>query len=401
MIEFIESDNKIIFSYTPEFAQDENWVLKTLEEKDKVYFKKTFTFHEEDIFNLPGSEEDKNIEVDEYESVNFLFAILSNDYYKIRKGILINKHEIYFHKDIPFDISFFVADSNISVFRNIEPLINADIYIGGDDENAIPFIEFERIISKFPNSYEKKIYAEARITSILRNYFDTIKDSEKIYQVYINKKGSKKGEDLTKTFQDMEIIKYQRILDKLQGMLNTENSYTEKQWQIEILQIILLLNPKYIFVFKEVPIRDKQIKERFLDFLLVDSNGHVDIVEIKRPFDKCIITEGKYRDNHIPLRELSGTIMQIEKYIYYLNRWGPMGEKFLTEKYQNELPKDFEIKITNPSGIVIMGREKELNKEQKQDFEVVKRKYKNVVDIITYDNLLERLKYIIEQMKKI
>jgi hypothetical protein len=93
--------------------------------------------------------------------------------------------------------------------------------------------------------------------------------------------------------------------------------------------------------------------------------------------------------------------MQIEKYIYYLNRWGFEGERFLTEKYRGELPNDFDIKITNPSGIIIMGRENNLTAQQKADFEVVKRKYKNVVDIITYDNLLERLKCTIEQIQKL
>lgn len=402
MIEFIENDNKIILSYTPEFPQNENWVQKILSEERKVYLKRTFTFKGEDLYTDILTKTKNYIEeFNEYEPAYFLFATLSNDYYKIKRGVLIDKHDIYFHKNIPIQKSFFVADSNISVFKNIEPLINEDIYIGGDNEKVIPFKEFERIISKFPNSYEKKKYTEARITSILRNYFDTVKDSEAIYQTYINKKGSKKGENLIKTFREVEIVKYQTILDKLQVMLKSETSYTEKQWQIEILQIILLLYPKYIFVFKEVPVRDKGIKEKFLDFLLVDSNGHVDIVEIKQPFDKCIITEGKYRDNHIPLRELSGTIMQIEKYIYYLNRWGIAGEKFLTKKYNQELPDGFGLKIINPNGIVIMGRENELSSEQKQDFEVVKRKYKNVVDIITYDNLLERLKYTIEQMKKV
>jgi hypothetical protein len=47
-----------------------------------------------------------------------------------------------------------------------------------------------------------------------------------------------------------------------------------------------------------------------------------------------------------------------------------------------------------------MGRENNLSVEQKRDFEVVKRKYKNVIDIITYDSLVERLKTTIEQMKK-
>src|SRR6185312_12738443 len=160
----------------------------------------------------------------------------------------------------------------------------------------------------------------------------------------------------------------------------------------------------YVFVFKEVPVHSKPgegIKEKYLDFLLVDSNGNTDIIEIKKPFENAIMTKGVFRDNYIPLRELSGTVMQIEKYIYYLNRWSYEGEKFLTTKYKDNLPQGFGIKITNPSGIIIMGRENNLSVQQKRDFEVVKRKYKNVVDIITYDNLLERLRFTIEQIKKI
>ncbi len=91
--------------------------------------------------------------------------------------------------------------------------------------------------------------------------------------------------------------------------------------------------------------------------------------------------------------------MQIEKYVFYLNKWGRAGEDSLTEKYKSELPEDFSIKITNPGGVIIMGRDNNLSDEQRQDFEVVKRKYKNVIDIITYDDLLRRLEFIIEQLK--
>lgn len=206
---------------------------------------------------------------------------------------------------------------------------------------------------------------------------------------------------MLKTFQEIEIVKYTIIYEKLARMLDNENSYSEIQWQKEILQIILLLYPKYISVFREVPINADDIREKYLDFLLVDANGHIDIIEIKKPFDNSIVTTGLYRDNHIPLRELSGTVMQIEKYIYYLNRWSLRGEKYLTDKYKSELPDKFKISITNPSALIIMGREKNLTVAQKKDFEVVKRKYKNVVDIITYDNLLNRLKFTIEQIKKI
>jgi hypothetical protein len=92
--------------------------------------------------------------------------------------------------------------------------------------------------------------------------------------------------------------------------------------------------------------------------------------------------------------------MQIEKYIFNLNRWGEKGEKKLTEKYRALLPDGFEIKITNPGGLIIMGRDHTLSAEQARDFEVIKRKFKNVLDIITYDDLLKRLKFTITQLQK-
>ncbi|NLJ74133.1 MAG: DUF4263 domain-containing protein, partial [Firmicutes bacterium] len=49
----------------------------------------------------------------------------------------------------------------------------------------------------------------------------------------------------------------------------------------------------------------------------------------------------------------------------------------------------------NPGALIIMGRENKLTPAQLKDFEVIKRKYKNVIDIITYDELLARLKHII------
>ena len=48
-----------------------------------------------------------------------------------------------------------------------------------------------------------------------------------------------------------------------------------------------------------------------------------------------------------------------------------------------------------------MGRKKGMSKKQQQDFEVIKRKYKNIIDIITYDDLLERLGFTISQWREI
>jgi hypothetical protein len=322
-----------------------------------------------------------------------------DEYYELYPNVLISDRTILLHKDIEPDITLFVAETNISIFKQIAELITDDIVVGGTLENKIPLEEFYGLIENFPTSYEKKLYAQARISSVLRNYFDGVKDAERSYIKYRNKKPTNKGTELRKLFQDYEVDKYQTIYEKLSSMLDDEDNYNETTWQKEIVDILLLLYPKYIAVFKEVPVKADDVKEKSLDYLFVDANGHVDVVEIKQPFDHAIMTKGKYRDNYIPLRELSGTVMQLEKYIYYLNRWAKRGEKYLTEKYKDQLPIDFEIHITNPKGFIIMGRDNNLSKEQKNDFEIVKRKYKNVIDILSYDDLLNRLRLSIEQIK--
>ena len=48
-----------------------------------------------------------------------------------------------------------------------------------------------------------------------------------------------------------------------------------------------------------------------------------------------------------------------------------------------------------------MGRSKGLSQEQVQDFEIIKRKYKNVIDIVTYDDLVGRLQFIISHWTEV
>lgn len=402
MIEFRIEKDKVIATYTTS-SNSIDWLVEKFEDDEKYDFQKTFTFGKEDLVKDISKRPERELGLFdvEIEPIDFIFATLENDYYKIKKGVLSNKIDVYIHQKIEITTELFLVESNISIFKKIENLISEDVYIGGTISNSIEEPIYLELINSFPNSYEKKLYSEAKISNLIKEFFSTTIDGEKKFQNYLNKKKTNKGISLIKTFKEVELIKYETILEKLIRMLNDENNYSENQWQKEILDIILLLYPKYILVFTEVPVNADDIKQKFLDFLLIDSNGNTDIIEIKKPFENSIMTKGLYRDNYIPLRELSGTVMQIEKYIYYLNRWSIKGEKYLTEKYKDKLPDDFDIKITNPSGMIIMGRENKLSKEQRQDFEVVKRKYKNLIDIITYDNLIDRLKYTINQIQKI
>ncbi len=393
MISIFIKDNLLILKY----STDNPWAHNRLRNGEDVSLKKgSFTFLKEDLY--------EQIQVDDTDDgagLEFVLGILTDDeYLKIEGRKLGITQDVYIQKDIKVSERFFVGVHSASIFQKINRIVTEDIFIGGTRPESMPTEEFQQLLKDFPSAYEITKYVDARLASVLSNYFDSTSNVGEKYQRYMNKKQSIKGENLPEIFKEGEVAKYQTILEKLKLMLANQNKYNEKQWQKEILQIILILYPKYIYAFEEAPIRDHyQNKDKRIDLLLIDANGNADIIEIKRPLNEKIITKGRYRDNYIPLRELSGTVMQIEKYIFHLNKSGQTGENRLTTKYQRQLPADFKIKITNPGGMIIMGRDNLLSLDQKQDFEVVKRKYKNVIDILTYDDLLRRLKSIITAWK--
>ncbi|HDZ62347.1 MAG TPA: DUF4263 domain-containing protein [Nitrospirae bacterium] len=389
MIDILKEDDRLVLSYSGEL-RGSSWIYSKIAESGSVTLRRTITVTQKELLSEENPE-------NEDAPVKFEIATKDGEYYRFSKDVLGLKNDLLIHVDIYLTSKTFIAERNISIFSKIDRLSEGTIYIGGPEPNSIPESAFLELLQKFPNSYELTRYASARVGAAISSYLNTKEDYEEKYQQYMNKKASREGENLCQMVANAEVAKYKSLLAKLTAMLEDEVSYSERQWQEEILQIVLLLFPKYIHVFKEAPVRDTyNQKDRSIDLLLVDSTGNTDVIEIKKPFDKCIVTHQTYRDNYIPLRELSGTVMQIEKYIFYLNKWGKKGEEKLTSHYHEHLADGFSIKVTNPGAIIIMGRENELSEEQRQDFEVIKRKYKNVIDIITYDDLLRRLDSIVK-----
>ncbi len=383
LIEIIKEKEKLFLKYYSNYVP--NWIEEKLHSDDIFTIKGVFHVNKE---NLNKGEET------DFEDPEYYFKIgsLTQNYFQIDSSVFDLKNDFFFHKDIDISKKHFIVESKISLLKQIDKHVSEPVYIGGNKEGILPYETFERLIKTFPSSHEIKLYRQAKVTSILRDYFENVKDKESQYHSYINKKTPFYKSNLRKIFKDSEIKKYETLLVRLKKMLKSEDNFSEKQWQDEILQIILLLFPKYVAVFDEVTFRDDyNNKKRKLDFGLIDFMGNLDVVEIKIPFESSIVTKGQYRDNHIPKRDLSGTVMQIEKYIFYLNKIGVKGENKLTKKYKAELPEGLEIKITNPNGIIIMGRDNNLEKQQLADFEIIKRKYKNIIDIFTYDDLLRRL----------
>lgn len=390
--------------------------INELDEKFKQYqnykVKKVFTFWEKYETDDDFIREDNDfiLENDD-ETCIFKLGTLNDDgYYCINKDILDLKYDLWLSQDIEPDIKMFRAERDISVFKKLDKIIDEQIIVGGNHEKAISIEDFQQFIKKFPTTTELNRYAGARVEQVLSDYFATMSPEEEKLSRFLNKKLNAKIEPNSKVEHkpiliELEIKKFEYIYQELEEMLKKPSKiYTEAQWQNKIIDLIKLIFPKYIAVFSNVTIKDNYTKEkesnRYLDLLLVDFNGNIDILELKKPFEnKVLSNRPSYRDNYVAHKELSGAIMQAEKYIFHLNKGGKNCELQLNERFKDELPENFTIKITNPKAIILTGRSHEFDDRQRLDFEIIKRQYSNISDIMTYDDLLYRVGNILESLR--
>ena len=208
------------------------------------------------------------------------------------------------------------------------------IVIGGDHENAIPVADFETLLQIFPTKTTLEHFANSRISGILKEYLGTITDAEKKLNDHLKKQKPIKSFDKLEILKEYEVRKYEFIRDRLIEMLKDSDTYSEGEWQKLMVDFLLLIFPKYVAVLENLHIKDyyttpDKPSNRYIDLTLIDANGNIDIIEIKKPFTSCLLSTSKYRDNYTPKKELSGTVMQVEKYLFHLNKWGVEGKNRL------------------------------------------------------------------------
>lgn len=397
MLKVFKKENRLLLHYQSEL-DEADWIDAELQDEGIVSIKRIFSFRSKHIIDANDAKESDN------ESRIFVLGFLIEDYYKIDKDILGLQFDLLLYKNMKINDKTFIAAGRISIFNKIDRLIKEQIVVGGDYKNAIPVSDFEKLLQVFPTKSTLDHFANSRISGILKEYLGTITDAQKKLEDHLKRQGAIKAKSRVKFIQKYEVEKYKYIRDVLKEMLLESDSYTEVNWQKLIVDFLFMIFPKYVAVLEKVQIKDYYTKpnkttNRYIDLTLVDANGNIDIIEIKKPFTNCLLSSSTYRDNYTPKKDLSGSVMQVEKYLFHLNKWGAEGEKRINEKYSKQLPHGMVIKITNPKAMIVLGRENDFAKEQKFDFEIIKRKYANIVDIMTYDDLLHRLENIISRFE--
>lgn len=389
--------NFILLNY--ETSGKAEWINEKIDKEGIVPIKNHhFHFHREDIKSQEYDEQ-RNIT-----AVQFIIGRIKNEYYEIPAHVFQTDHNILIHKDDKITKRNYSIIAENKLFKAIEYTIQEQVVVGGENENAIPIAEFINILNTLPTKTEISHYKSKRISNILGNYFDNVRDYGKLYENYLKRTGKRTPINNSEaSIKSYEREKYTFLLNRLQNMLDNAEGYSEDDWQKEIASIITILYPKYIRVIEKLTLyrnKPKKTKWKEIDITLLDINGNIDILEIKKPeLGFRLLNKTQYRNNYVLSSRLSGTIMQIEKYIFHLNRLGDEGIETLKKDNASKLLlSEPSLKITNPKGLIIYGRNNELQTElQKLDFEVLKRKFSNIMDIITYDDLLERLRRLIEK----
>ena len=359
-----------------------------------------FCFVRQQVLNLNSANES---------SRKFILGKLDGEgeYYIIGGATLGLKHDCKIHRSVNIDSDLFLSRiANVPILQRIDRLVDEPIVIGGESDSAIPPEVLRAFVKDAPTYDELHYYVDMRIQRALEQYFETMTDAERRLSKYIEGRENRSKREKVSAFDaaiELDIERYQYASERLQEMVRDQQKYSEKDWESEILEIILLLYPKYIRALHSVPLKERitseDVTRRQIDIALLDADGHLDLIELKKPGESDILSKGLYRDNYIPSKTLSGAIMQAEKYILYLQKGGYQEESDLNVWYKSKQYPPMQLRVVNPHAMLILGRSEGFSKRQRQDFEVIRRKYAHIIDIVTYDDLISRVENVLMQLK--
>lgn len=395
----IEED-KVLLAFCPEQIDPDEY-KKLLREKQDRRIYNTFLVTENDYYKI------------EIDDIYFVIGKLEGNYIKIYKNVLSTSRNYCFDKELSVTKKDFVASRRTSILQMLDQLINTEestVYIDKEyvceADNHICYDDFRKFQKSIPHDAELKKYIWMRAAVVFKGVFPKAIHMIDTHEKWINRieKSLSNNNVYEKNVTNLDYLRavdHEKLIEvrnQLEFFITNSDAYNETTFQKAISEIVRFVFPKYLYAVREVRFKGFDLYEKQPDFVLIDYNGMIDFMEIKKPSAK-LINKTLYRNNYSPSHELSGATQQVEKYIACIQRCADKWENQPPKKIQKCLPDDFDIKILNPQGIIVMGDAHAFNRNQKKDFELIKRQYKHVAEIITYDDLLNRLDNMIKALE--
>jgi len=176
-----------------------------------------------------------------------------------------------------------------------------------------------------------------------------------------------------------------KVVNKFEQLI--DSNVTESELSEFLIENLFVIDSKYTAAVPEINL--VLGGQRRVDFGLIDSQGFMDIFEIKRANTKLLAQNSDHGNFYWHVQAVKA-ITQIEKYLFNAESKKDSLISDLKRERETEIPEN--LKLIRPRAVLIMGHSDQLNStNKKEDFKILRQSLKNI-EVIPYDELLQRMK---------
>lgn len=227
----------------------------------------------------------------------------------------------------------------------------------------------------------------------------TADDVEAFGQFYVNAASKYNRPDIVRRMvkglqKNAQLLSLQEIIVKYEKLLK-ENP-AESGWQSFFEEYITLFDNRYA---RKLDYRNIATGiTKYPDLVLVDIYGYVDFYELKKSSTPILQYDASHK-TYFWSKEFSMVIAQAADYLQKAKENSLSYAKTIREQTATAATSGIDVNIINPRAIIVAGSTKELNTAIKQNhFKTLRESLKDI-EFVLYDELLDRLKNLLEVVK--
>ena len=290
---------------------------------------------------------------------------------------------------------------NINDLDDLDKSINQEQYscnqvknmiIGNFISNSLPSLEFDYHKTNSNKNLILKNLNDLLITQLNAN------EVEEFGRFYVKATEKYTRKDLRERMvldlqEKARLLTLREVVKEYEDLLKTNPA--ESKWQAFFDKYITLFDNRYI---KKIDIKNVAVGiTKFPDLVLVDIYGYVDFYELKKSGVKLLACDKSHKTYYWST-EISKTIAQVSVYLQKAKENSLSYIKTIKEETEKENQEGLDIDIIRPKAIIVAGNSKELNtKKEHEHFKNLRESLKDI-EFILYDELLERLKNLLNSV---
>jgi hypothetical protein len=240
---------------------------------------------------------------------------------------------------------------------------------------------------------------------ILRNLNDKLIDKltadeiQKLGEFYVKATRKFKAGHIIKKMtaglmKNAQILSLQEIILKYEKLL--ADNPPESEWQQFFDEYITLFDSRYVHKINYKNIATGITK--YPDLVLVDIYGYIDFYELKKSGTHLIQYDNSHKTWYWS-KDVAMVISQVSDYLQKSKENALSYAKTIKDETETDTEEGLNVNIINPRAIIVIGLTTQLDTEKKRNhFKNLRESLKDI-EFVLYDELLERLKNLLDTIK--